>query len=251
MKWNWLAASLSIGLAMVAPFPSGAQTAPDNGTDPTRLRRTIWTSYEHLDLGFDASRGTLKLMYEAPVSAKTALRLTLPGVSFDAPGGNQHLDFGDVSLRATHLLSVNPERGIVLQGEVYADTAAHAGSGYGSAVLKGTVIYAKFLQGGRIFAPALSHVQSINGDNQVRETTIDFYYVPKLPDPNWYMTVDPAIVSDWEQDRTYANIAVTTGRTVGKIGGGAAQIYLKPAIFIGTDRPADWSLETGLRVIGF
>lgn len=236
---------------MLIPALMAQAAEVDNGTDPTKLRRTFWTSYEHMELNGDASRSTFKLMYEAPVTEKTSLRVTLPGVGFDAPGIDSGMEQGDFALRATHILSVTPQRGVVLQGEIFANTAGRPELGYDTTVLKGTVIYAKFLEGGRIFAPAVSHAQSLGGDRQIRETTVDFYYVPKLPDPAWYMTVDPAIINDWENDKTYASFAVTTGRAVGKIGGGVAQVYLKPGIFIGNDRPADWALEAGFRVLGF
>lgn len=230
--------------------PSLAQEE-DNGTDPTKMRRLVLTSYEHMDLGRDATRGTLKLAYEQPMADATSVRLTVPVVGVDAPGLKNDAALGDISLRVTHLMDVNRERGIVLQGDIYADSARRRELGYGTTVLKGTAIYAKFLQGGAIFAPALSHAQSLDGHNEFSETTLDFYYVPKLPDPAWYMTVDPAAIHNWETNATYASIAITTGREVGKIGGGLAQLYLKPNILIGVDRPADWSIEAGFRVIGF
>lgn len=228
----------------------GAQEA-DNGTDPTKLRRSAWATYEHMDLGNDATRGTLKAIYEAPVSEKTSLRFTLPVVGFDAPGGNDDMDLGDLSLRVTHLLALDRQRGIVLQGEVFADTAGRRELGYGTTVLKATAIYARFLEGGRIFAPAINHSQSIGDENQIRETVLDFYYVPKLPNPAHYMTIDPAVVKNWEGDRLYGSLAVTAGTAVGKVGGGLAQVYVKPSIFVGNERPADWAVEVGFRVIGF
>lgn len=238
------------GAVLILQSAALAQDA-DNGTDPTKLRRTFWTSYEHMDFGSDTSRGTFKLMAETPVGARTALRFTLPLAAYDATGLDGDPALGDLSLRVTHILDVNRERGFVLQGEIFADTADRAELGYGATVLKGTAIYAKFLEGGRIFAPALSHSESVEGNNDVSETVLDFYYVPKLPDPAWYMTVDPAVVQNWEGDRLYGSLAVTAGRAVGKIGGGVAQLYAKPSIFIGDERPADWALEVGVRVIGF
>lgn len=229
---------------------AGAQEA-DNGTDPTKLRRIIWTSYEHMDLGHDATRGTFKTMYETPIGDKTAIRLTLPVVRMDATGLRDDADFGDASLRLTHLLDVNRERGIVLQGEVFADTAGRRELGYGTTVIKTTAIYARFLDGGRIFAPAINHSQSIGDENQIRETVLDFYYVPKLPNPAHYMTIDPAVVKNWEGDKLYGSFAVTAGTAIGKVGSGLAQVYVKPSVFIGGERPADWALEVGYRVIGF
>lgn len=223
----------------------------DNGTDPTRLRRAVWATYEHMDLGDAATRGTFKLMAETPVSKNTSLRVTLPVVGYDAPGWAHDPAIGDLSVRATYLVDVNRDRGIVLQGEVFADTAARRELGYGATVFKATAIYARFLPGGQILAPAIGHTQSIDNRNQVRETVLDLYYVPKLPDPAWYMTIDPAVVQNWEGDALYGSVAITTGRAIGQVGGGLAQLYLKPSLFVGNDRPADWALEAGFRIIGF
>lgn len=245
--------ALFFGLGFVASMACQAVTAQeaDNGTDPTKLRRTAWSTYEHMDLGDGNARGTFKLIFEQPVGEKTSLRFTLPVVGYDVPGLKSDFDIGDLSLRATYLVDVNRERGIVVQGEIFGDTAARRELGYGTTVLKGTLIYAMFLEGSRIFAPAISHTQSINEHHQVRETVLDLYYVPKLQNPAWYMTIDPAVVKNWEGKRLYGSLAVTTGRAVGQVGGGLGQLYVKPNIFVGGERPADWSVEAGFRVIGF
>lgn len=248
-----IAKSLGFSLAFFGLIGAGVSHAEgtDNGTDPTKLRRMSWTSYEHLDMGHDVTRGTLKMMYESPVGAKTSLRLTLPVVGFDAPGVSDSYDLGDIALRATYILDVNRQRGLVLQGEIFGDTADRPLLGYDAVVLKATGIYAKFLPGGQIFAPALSHAEAVDGDGKISETTADFYYVPKLPNPAWYMTVDPALIKNWETEAFYGSLAVTTGRAVGKVGTGVAQAYLKPSILIGNERPADWGIEAGFRIIGF
>ena len=118
----------------------GQGSAADNGTDPTKLRRMVWSSYEHMELRKGASRDLVKLMYETPVSAKTSLRFAIPFAAYDAAGLDGSLALGDVSLRATHLLSVTRKRGVVVQGELFADTAQRSELGYGSAAAKATII---------------------------------------------------------------------------------------------------------------
>ena len=44
---------------------------------------------------------------------------------------------------------------------------------------------------------------------------------------------------------------VTAGRVVGKAFGGVAQVYAKPTVMFGNERPGDWSLEIGFKVLGF
>jgi hypothetical protein len=145
------------------------------------------------------------------------------------------------------------ERGLVAQAEMIFDTASRGELGAGKHVFKGTFIYARFLPKG-IFAPALVHSLDVGGDSQrpgVSITTIDLYYVPKLADPRYFVTLDPALNFDWERDARFGSLGITAGRTVGKAFGGLAQVYVKPSVLFGRAPPGDWSLELGFKVLGF
>ena len=135
--------------------------ATDNGTDPTKLRRQAAISYEHLDLGNDISRGTLKLILETPISRSTSIRLTTPFQRFNTGPYANDMALGDMSVRLTQLFSLNRRGGIVGQLEVIGDTATREDLGSGTTVVKGGLIFANFLEGGRIFAPAIAHSESI------------------------------------------------------------------------------------------
>lgn len=250
MRMSFLVSATAALLAMGGV--ALAEETVDNGTDPTKMRRMFWTSYESLDLKGEGSRGSFEMLYEQPLAGRTALRLTVPVVGFDGvPGVDSTYALGDVSLRLTHIAAVTPKYGNVFQAEIYADSAERPELGYGNTALKLTFIHARFLSNGAIFAPSLGHTQNIGGSDQIRETVLDLYYVPKLPDPAWYMTLDPALVANWEGDKYYGSLAVTVGRAVGHVGDGVAQVYLKPSAYIGSDRPAEWGVEAGFRVIGF
>lgn len=242
--------------AIITAFALSAfATAPlaqevDNGTDPTKIRSQIWTSFEHMDLGNGVTRHTAKLLYDRPLADHTGLRLTLPLVRYQASGLDSDFDFGDFALKITHIPAVTKEYGVVLQAEVMTDTAGRSRLGNDGTTLKGSFIYARFLKGGSIFAPSVSHTETLD-NSRVSETVLDFYYVPKLADPTMFVTLDPAFVSNWEQDRKYGSLAVTLGKSVGKAWGGAAQVYVKPTVMIGDERAADWSVEAGFKVIGF
>ena len=91
-------------------------------------------------------------------------------------------------------------------------------------MFQGTVIYAKFLASGAIFAPAFGFNDSFGPDgNPVRSFVADFYYVPKLKDRRYYMTIDPTLTLDRENDATFASLAVTLGRVIGPAFGGSAR----------------------------
>ena len=231
-----------------------AQETPNNGTDPTRLTTTAVLAYEYNDLQNDQSRHAPRVDLTVPFGEKKdySVRLRVPVVRNDVVGDNS-FGLGDVSLMGTHVFGLTRTRGMVVQGELIFDSAERPELGTGRNVFKGTFIYARFLPKG-IFAPAL--VQSIDagGDSdrtKVNVTTLDFYYVPKFANPRIFMTIDPALNFDWENDREYASLAVTAGSAVGKAFGGIAQVYIKPTVLAGSDRPGDWSVELGVKVLGF
>lgn len=111
-----------------------------------------------------------------------------------------------------------------------------------------------FLTGGHIFAPAAVQTKSLGGNSaraKVNNTVFDFYYVPRLSDPKTFVTVDPALSFDWEREKTFASLAVTLGRAIGPAFGGNAQVFIKPSVFGGGERPANRGVEVGYKVIGF
>ncbi|AWI79152.1 hypothetical protein CEW87_07105 [Parazoarcus communis] len=86
---------------------------------------------------------------------------------------------------------------------------------------------------------------------RINNTTFDLYYVPKLANPKYYVTYDPALVHDWENEKSYASLTITFGRMLGKAFGGDSQVYIKPQVLGGKDRPIDFTVQVGYKVIGF
>jgi hypothetical protein len=227
----------------------------DNGTDPTKLTSAAAVQIEHLDLKGGFSADTLKFIYVVPFGQKKDFnfRVQLPMVRTDVLG-QSGFRLGDVSLKVNHVLTVTREYGIVVAGEAVFDTASRPEGGAGKNVLKANAVYAWFLQGGDIFAPAIVHSLSVSGDSsraKVNGTVLDFYYVPKLADPKTFVTVDPALSFDWENDTRFASLAVTIGRAIGPAFGGNSQVFIKPTVLAGGDRPGTWGVEVGYKVIGF
>jgi hypothetical protein len=239
-----------------SPLAFAAEGEADNGTDPSKLNSTAIASYEYLDLGNGFSSGTLKLTYQKPFllgDKQFSMQYKVPVAYVDA-AGNDNYDLGDASLKLTHVLSKTKEKAIVLQGELVFDTAGRPELGSGKNVFKGTFIYAKFLKSGAIFAPAVVQSNSLWGDDNrsdINNTTLDFYYVPKLKNPKNLITYDPSLTFDWENDRQFAGLAVTFGRVIGPAFGGNAILSVKPSILAGNDRSADWGVEVIYKVIGF
>ena len=229
--------------------------AADNGTDPTRLSRSAGASYGHMNLGGGLSQNTLELFYSSPITddGKTAARLMVPLVQNDVAGRNTH-NLSDIGLSITNVVNLTPRYGIVVAGEVTFDTANQTEGGTGKNVFKATLAYVNFLPGGIIFAPTLGQSNSIWGQRSradINMTVLDFYLVPKLGSSRFFVTLDPAINSNWELGTQYLSFAVTTGYSLGPAFGGSSQIYVRSSTYAGGERAANWGIEVGYKVLRF
>lgn len=245
---------LSSGVALAQAEQSAAPAAIDNGTDPTKLLSAAEAKYEYLDLQNGFSSATLRLSYTRPFGeGKYSFRARLPIAAVDV-FGDESYDIGDASVQLQHVFGLTQKHAFVIQGEMVFDTASRPELGTGKNVFKGTLIYAKFLKGGSIFAPAIVQSNSLWGDESrtdINFTTFDFYYVPKLSNPKNLITYDPALNFDWENDKQFASLAVTFGRVLGPQLGGNGILFFKPSLFAGSDRPGGWGIEVGYKVLGF
>jgi hypothetical protein len=250
----------SLLLAAMATWPMSAMAQEtekpvDNGTDPSKLLTIAEAKYEYLDLRDGFSSGTLRLSYTTPLgeAQRYALRIRVPITYVDVFDSDDY-DLGDASLELSHVFGLTKQHAFVLKGEMIFDTTNRPELGLGQNVLKGTFIYAKFLQDGSIFAPALVQSNSLWGEDdrtKVNVTTFDFYYVPKLKNPKNLVTYDPSLTFDWENDKQFAGLAITFGRVLGPQFGGNGILFAKPSVFAGGDRPSSWGMEVGYKVLGF
>lgn len=238
--------ALTLSSADAAP----ADDKPNDGTDPTRPVRTLQADFEYLDLAH--TRATSKVFtgsFAQPIGP-TSIQVKVPLAALDARGDDSYA-LGDVSVKYTRVFGVTPQRGFVFSTEIFFDTAERPELGTGKYVVKPTLIYAKFLKNGDIFAPAIVHSASIAGRANVNATTMDFYYVPRLANPRLYMTYDPALNYDWEQDQFYAALAVTFGLKLGPVMGGNGQVFIRPSATFGDRRPVDWGMKAGVQLLNF
>jgi len=256
MKFASFLASL---IALTATQQALAQDADtqqeNNGTDPTRLTTTAEVFYEYGDLRQDFQSHTVTFGLTVPIGSqkRTSIRIRAPLASVDVAGDN-NLGMGDLSLRVVTVPVVTRSYGIALTGEIIFDTASRPELGSGKTIVKPTFIYAKFLRNRAIFAPSVVHSQSIAGKDSrktVSVTTIDLYYVPHFKNRNIFMTLDPAMNFDWKANKEYPSLSVTAGTKIGHAFGGSLQIYAKPTVLFGNDRPANWKIEAGLKVLNF
>lgn len=226
----------------------------NNGTNPTLLSTTAGIQYTYNDIRGGLSSGLWEAYVGIPFGSLKQFQLQLT-VPYANGALNNDFDVGDVSLKFVHVVDVNESRGIAYTAELFADTAARPDLGYGEEVLEFSAFYAKFLPNGSIVAPAWVQTVGLDGKSSsgedINRTTFDFYYVPKLANPKFYMTFDPAVSYDWETEKGFASLQVTFGMLTGKLAGGDSQVFIKPGIYAGGDRPLDFSVQVGFKVLGF
>ncbi len=248
-----LAASTLVAAGFSSPSAAQTDDKPNDGTDPTRPVRTLQGDFEYLDLAHSRAKSKVFTASFAQPFGHTSIQVKAPLASLDVNGDHGYA-LGDVSVKYTKVFGVTPRRGFVFTAEALLDTAERPELGTGKYVVKPTLIYAKFLKGGAIFAPAVLQSVSVAGQSRrasVNTTTIDFYYVPKLSNPRLYMTYDPAVNYDWEQDQFYAALAVTLGLKLGPTLGGSSQVFIRPSATFGEQRPVDWGVKVGVQLLNF
>ncbi len=265
MPFNWFKGLGVLVLAFSATQMSaqdGAQIAQDkadgeeinNGTNPTLLTTTAGIQYQYNQINSDLDAGLFEAFFRVPFgpTKNMAFEFTLPYAdgAFDSS-----YDIGDLSLKFIHVVDVNATRGIAYTAEYFFDTAGRPELGYGEDVLEMSAFYAFFQPGGNIFAPAVVQTIGLEGEdqfgNEINRTTLDFYYVPKLANPKYYVTFDPALSYDWETDEGFASLQVTVGMLTGKAFGGDSQVFIKPGLYAGGNRPVDFSVQVGYKVLNF
>jgi hypothetical protein len=229
------------------------EEAINNGTNPTLLTTQAVVQFQYNEIDSNLDSDLLEFQYTQPIGdGNKAFRFTVPFANspFDSA-----MDVGDISITFVDVFYLTEQNGAAYTAELFLDTANRSDNGYGQFALETSVFYAFFLKNGGIFAPAWVQTFGLEGGSssgaKLNQTTFDFYYVPKLANPKYFMTFDPAIIHDWESDDTFGSLQVTMGMLTGRLFGGDSQVFIKPGVLFGGDAPADWSLQVGFKVLNF
>jgi hypothetical protein len=255
-----LAAALTFPLAASAedpPASSGpAQSPPPSappthaedktGTDPTHFTKTLVLFNEFRSLGDEAGYNEFAFRYTQPIE-KVKLQLTLPLDATDVLGPTQG-GFGDAGLKASFLPRLTPKFGLVLFLDTTYPTATKDTLGSGKYTASPGATFAFFFKRGEIiFAPSVQQKMSFAGvaDRQdVNQTLVDLYLVWRPTLSSW-ITVDPQFVYDHESGSFFNQTEIEFGRLMF----GGVSTYLRPGVGIGSDRPIDWNIEFGLKIV--
>ena len=246
LAFAFVALALPAAALTPSPSPAAAPEEDKTGTDPSKFLRTLIVLNEFRSLGDERIYDEFIYRYIQPIG-RVKFQLTLPLDSTDTTGTWQS-GFGDLGLKANYLPKRTSKFALVLNLDSFYPTATKSLFGSGKYVVSPGATFAFFFQGGRvIFAPSLQQKFSYAGDAQrdgVNQTLVDTYFVYKPTKTSWII-VDPQFVQDYEKDVFFNQTEVEYGRLMFA----GVSTYVRPGIALGKERPGDWNLEFGVKVI--
>jgi len=239
-------------LLTLLPVVASAQE-DDSGTNPTSFTFDFRMFLETQSLPGDNSFMSYTFEYRAPISSRVASRLRVRSATLtrSTPNGTSSISgLGDVDARLLYLPVVRSNFALATGLEAAFNTASQPELGSGHTTLGPQVFIVLFnpLGAGTVFAPAYQYVFSV-GDSDTRSdvsrSQIDLFFVWLAGNKKHWGVFDPQIVFDHESGQEFGLIEAEIGQMMF----GATSSYIRPGVGIGGDRPYDWNIEVGFKVI--
>ena len=246
------------------------------GTNPVNFQRDIriYNEYSWLNTGPDGNQNQTTLEYRQALAGgkwqfRTKIPYTFLDIDPDPASGFPGIDedgLGDINFRFLKQPWFKGAYALAPAIEVFLDTASEDTLGSGADVLGPQVFVAYFYgknpipipgyKGGGLFAPGLQYRFSIDEDDgrsEVEAWAIDINYLALSDNKARWLFVNPQIFLDQENDEDYAFFDVEFGWMMAKwkpkLRGHS--FYVRPTFTIGTDRPTDYGIEVGYKVVGW
>ena len=232
------------------------------GTNPLNFTfdARLYDEYRWLNTAGDGSQNLLTAEFRMPIAGgKWQLRGKVRSNDLKADFNNDGFDdvdesgFGDTDIRFATVPYFNMEKKLaVFAGvEFFLDTASEdaLGAGATSVAPFAFVVFLNPFGPGTIFVPGYQHTISIDEDDgrdKVHQGLIDMFLVKTWSENKYWGYVDPQIILDYEQDVEFGLLEIQAGMMIGAKG---HSIYAMPSFGVGTNRPYDFSLEIGYKIV--
>jgi hypothetical protein len=164
---------------------------------------------------------------------------------------------GDFDMRFTTVLHMKGMNAFAGAMEIFLNTANDEELGSGATILGPQAFYVRFFRGGMgpyqggLFAPGVQYQRSIEedpGSSEIEKILVDLnFFVMGKSKKHWFFT-DPQIIFDLETHDKFAIVDLEWGRMLKWKG---QSVYLRPAFAVGADRPTDYGVEIGYKIVGF
>jgi hypothetical protein len=263
-----LAVFLIIGLASTGVWAEDdikeAMKADKTGTNPMNFTfdARIYNEFRWLNTAGDGQQNVTTFEFRAPFAGgKWQVRSKLRTVDLQADFNDDGTDdadefgFGDIDVRFMTIPYMSQKGAMALGVEFFLPTASEDELGAGALTVAPLIFLAYFnpIGKGSILVPGYQHMFSVeedDGRSEVHQGLIDIFLVKTWGGNQFWGYIDPQIILDYENDKEFMLLEIQAGMMTDKyFGTKGHSAYMMPSFGVGTDRPYDFSLEAGYKVV--
>ena len=262
---------LTVGLVPTGAFSQEVETAADvkaqfekdkTGTNPVNFTfdARLYNEYRWLNTAGDGGQNLTTFEFRAPfASGKWQFRGKIRAVDLKADFNDDGTDdvdkfgFGDIDLRflTVPIMNIEKKFAMALGVEFFLNTASEDALGAGATSVAPMIFLGFFnpIGPGSVLFPGYQHTFSIDEDDgrsKVHQGLIDMFLVQTFKENKFWTYADPQILLDYENDEYFMLLELQGGMMVGPKGHSA---YIMPSFGVGGDRPYDFSIEVGYKII--
>jgi hypothetical protein len=239
-----------------------AMKKDQTGTNPINFTfdARLYNEFQWLNTAGDGEQNVTTFEFRAPfANGKWQFRSKLRAVNLEADlndDGRDDVDefgLGDLDIRfmTVPYLNMKTKLGLALGIEFFLDTASEDELGSGATTV-GPLMFLPYFNPfgipGSIIVPGYQHKFSIDEDkgrSDVHQGLIDLFIVKTFGGNQ-----DPQILLDYENDIEFMLLELQAGMMTDKyLGTKGHSAYIMPSLGVGDDRPYDYSLEAGYKII--
>jgi hypothetical protein len=240
-----------------------AMKADKTGTNPLNFSfdARLYNEYRWLNTKGDGHQNITTAEFKAPFAGGDwQFRGKVRGVDLKADINDDGIDdvnengMGDTDIRfmtIPYLKSFGVATGV----EFFLDTASDDALGAGANSVAPFVFLAFFnpFGAGSLLVPGFQQTWSVDEDagrSKVNYSLIDLFMVKTFDSNQYWGYIDPQIILDYENNTEYMQLEIQVGMMTDKFFGTKGQsAYIMPSFGVGSDRPYDYSLEIGYKIV--
>jgi hypothetical protein len=234
--------------------------ADKTGTNPLNFTfdARLYNEFQWLNTAGDGEQNITTFEFRAPFAdGKWQFRSKLRAVNLNDDGRDDvdEFGFGDMDIRFMTVPHLSKKGAVALGVEFFLDTASEDALGSGATTVAPLVFLAYFnpIGKGSILVPGYQHKFSIDEDkgrSDVHQGLIDLFLVKTWGGNQFWGFIDPQILLDYENDIEFMLLELQAGMMTDKyFGTKGHSAYVMPSFGVGEDRPYDFSLEAGYKII--
>jgi hypothetical protein len=161
----------------------------------------------------------------------------------------------DLRFMTIPYMNMKKKMAVALGAEFFLNTASEDVLGTGAWTVAPLIFYAYFnpFGPGSIIVPGYQHKFSVDEDDgrpEVHQGLIDIFIVKTWDGNQYWGYIDPQILLDYEKDTEFMLLEIQAGMMTDKyFGTKGHSTWLMPSFGVGHDRPYDFSIEVGYKIV--